>query len=68
MGIGLGYKQNKDESPYETGLRMAKKFGMESEFKEYYDRFRKAGDTEARAVWCALYEWDLLDVMETSDV
>jgi hypothetical protein len=68
MGIGLGFKQEKDESPYETGLRMAKKYGMEAEFKEFYERFRKSGDSEAKAAWSALYEWDLLEVMETPDV
>ena len=47
-----------------AALRRAKRAGLPQEFRDGYRRYRKDGDSVARACWAALYDWDMLDCVE----
>jgi hypothetical protein len=58
--VVLGYKVEKDETPYQAGLRIAEKYHMGYEFREWYIIYKDKGFSEEEAVLHALDEWDLL--------
>lgn len=54
-------------SNYQTlraALKQAKKAGLPQEFRDGYRRYRAEGDDVAVACWCALYDWDMLEVRD----
>lgn len=59
--MALVFCRKNTESWKEAMLRYARRYCMENDVLETYERFVGAGETEARAAWSALYEWDLLD-------
>lgn len=52
---------------YQLGLAAASEWGMETEFRESFDGFKLAGESESEATWRALYEWDLLPADDVYD-
>jgi hypothetical protein len=59
--MALVFRRQKTESWKEAMLRYARRYHIEKDVLETYEHFVRAGETEARAAWSALYEWDLLD-------
>ena len=60
----LVFRRQKTETWKEAMLRYARRYYMENDVLETYERFVRTGETEVRAAWSALYEWDLLDFPE----
>lgn len=63
----LGISRNEGESWLDCALRYGRKFGLENEVQEQYDRYRALGDTEEEAAWGAVYEWDCCDLVRNKD-
>jgi hypothetical protein len=40
----------------------ARECGLPQEFSDGYRRYRSSGDDVFSAAWCALCDWDMLDV------
>lgn len=60
--IGLGLRLTAGESWRDAVKRISNKYGMEQECLESFDAYVAAGDSESEAAWCALYDWDSLDM------
>jgi hypothetical protein len=65
--VALGYTRLPKETYRGAVERIATKFGLQEECLEVYDREVKDGVEERAAAWSALYEWDVLDLMEEPD-
>lgn len=59
--IGLGICPTKAETPLETALRYAKRYGLEEEVRFCYDRAIGRGADECQAAWEACMEWDICE-------
>jgi len=46
-----------------AAIKCAKRAGLLQEFRDGYRRYRSEGDSVYRAAWCALFDWDMLDVI-----
>lgn len=46
-----------------TAIRRAKRYGLLWEFRDAYRAYRREGDSVQTAAWCALYDWDMLDIV-----
>lgn len=65
MSAGLGFTRlSPDESYRHTVTRYATKYGLAAECLAVFDREVAAGENEEMAAWYALYEWDVLDLIE----
>jgi hypothetical protein len=62
MDVGLGMKRGPSETWRQAVERIAKVYGLERECLEDFDAAIAAGEAEDRAAWCALYDWDVLDL------
>lgn len=62
--LGIGFSKQPDESYRDAVARIAGKCGLDNECLEIFDRLIAQGDTETEAAWCALYEWDCLDLID----
>jgi len=60
--IGLGFSRGQSETWRQAVERIAKRWGVELECLEDYDEAISAGYSEGHAAWCALYNWDVLDM------
>lgn len=40
----------------------ARECGLPAEFADHYRRYRGMGEDVYESAWCALYDWDMLDV------
>jgi hypothetical protein len=49
------------------GCRQAKKYGLFRDFKEHYRSYRGMKVPVADAVYDALYDWDLLEIVKEDD-
>lgn len=65
--VALGYTRLPEETYRGAVERIAAKFGLQEECLEVYDREVATGVEEHAAAWSALYEWDVLDLMEEPD-
>ncbi len=63
----LGISKNEGESWRECAVRYGRKWGMESEVTEEFDRLRGLGDDEEQAAWGACYEWDVCDLIRNKE-
>lgn len=43
-------------------VRRARECGLSEEFADGYRNYREGGDDVYEAAWCALCDWDMLDV------
>jgi hypothetical protein len=59
MTLRLTRKAN--QSWRDAAIEQARRFGMEDDVTEYFDRFIAARDSESEAAFSACYEWDVLD-------
>lgn len=59
--MSLRLSRKPDQSWRDAAIEQARRFGMESDVAEYFDRFKAAGDTDSEAAWSACHEWDVLD-------
>jgi hypothetical protein len=46
-----------------TAIKQAKHVGLLQEFRDGYRGYRENGDSVREACWCALYDWDMLDIV-----
>ena len=61
--MGIGITKDTHETWEEIMLIRARKWGMEEEVRATYAEALAEGKEPHDAAWCALYEWDLLDLM-----
>lgn len=60
--VGLALRREENETWKDAAMRVAKKYGLEEEVGEAFDKYTAQGDSEEQAAWAACYDWDLLDV------
>jgi hypothetical protein len=53
-----------DSQTLRAAIKQARKAGLPQEFRDGYRRYRAEGDSVSLACWAALYDWDMLDVVE----
>jgi len=63
--MSLVLSKREDQTWRDAAIEQARRYGMERDVTEYFDRFIAAGDDEAEAAWSACYEWDVLDYRPT---
>ncbi|MAG26024.1 hypothetical protein CMI47_10635 [Candidatus Pacearchaeota archaeon] len=66
--MGMGITKDTHETWEEVMLMRARKWGMEEEVKATYAEALAEGKEPHDAVWCALFEWDLLDLIPSKQV
>ena len=59
--MSLRLTRKPDQSWRDAAIEQARRFGMESDVAEDFDRYKATGDTDENAAWCACYDWDVLD-------
>lgn len=60
--IGLGFRKTENETWREAVARVARPYGLDNECLSAYNRSVEQGVGEEEAAWCALYDWDCLEV------
>lgn len=53
-----------DYQTLRAALRQARKAGLMQEFRDGYRRYRTDMDSVWDACWYALYDWDMLDLVD----
>ncbi len=66
--MSLRLSRKPDQSWRDAAIEQAKRFGMEDDVAEYFDRFKAAGDSDEDAAWSACHEWDVLDYIPDDDM
>lgn len=65
MKLALTRKGN--ETWLEAAVRYAKTEGLERDVIKWYYRYKDGGLTDEEAAYEALYEWDLLDLVDEGE-
>lgn len=58
-------KQGDEETWRECALRYGKKYGLEAEVRDEFDKAVKRGSDEREAALCACLEWDIAEYEES---
>ena len=62
--MSLVAARRENETWREAVIRCAAPWGLERDALGVYDRLLTEGMHEAQAAWCALYEWDIVDLTQ----